>query len=254
MSNSRREVEARGPDVETAIETGLSKLGVGRNDVIVEVVDEGSRGLLGIGSREAVVRLTPMTVSSPKKEEKATPTKRVARQEKKIEKETPAVSAEEVEQREEEKEVAVAIVKELLDKMQVETTVSTRLSKPDDRTGRQINIIEVQGEDLGMLIGSRGETLNAMQYITRLMAGHKLQRRAYFVLDIEGYRRRRERALARLAERMAQKVIKRQEPINLEPMPPNERRVIHVTLRDDDDVDTHSIGEGKRRRVRIIPK
>jgi spoIIIJ-associated protein len=86
------------------------------------------------------------------------------------------------------------------------------------------------------------------------MVGHRLQQRAYFVIDIEGYRSRREQALSRLAERMAGKAVKRGSPVTLEPMPAHERRIIHVALRNSPDVRTESTGEGKRRRVRIFPK
>jgi len=104
-----------------------------------------------------------------------------------------------------------------------------------------------------MLIGTRGETLNALQHVTRLMTGHTMHQRPTFILDVQGYRSRREQALARLAERMANKVIDRGRPMTLEPMPPNERRIIHITLRDDDRVYTESFGDGRQRKVRIYP-
>jgi spoIIIJ-associated protein len=136
--------------------------------------------------------------------------------------------------------------------MDVET--STRLTEPDDLTGQQRWIIDISGQDLGVLIGPRGETLNALQYVARLMTGHTLHRRPLFIIDVEGYRTRREQALARLAERMADKAVKQGRPVSLEPMPPNERRIIHITLKDNDDVFTESAGEGNRRKVRIFPK
>jgi spoIIIJ-associated protein len=86
------------------------------------------------------------------------------------------------------------------------------------------------------------------------MAGHKLHQRPHFIVDIEGYRSRREQALARLAERMAKKVVARGKALSLEPMPPNERRIIHMTLRDHAQVFTQSRGEGNRRQVRILLK
>ncbi|MCB9418354.1 MAG: protein jag [Ardenticatenaceae bacterium] len=256
MSLNKREIEVRGSDVDAAIEKGLSQLGVGRNDVIIEIVDEGSRGLLGIGSRDAVVRLTSMLVPPPPpaapkpqprlQQEKAAPSKSEIVQPPVVK----AVEAEEVDER----EVAAAVIRELLDKMGVEAEVSTRTTEPDDVTGKELNVIEINGDDLGMLIGPRGETLNSLQFITRLMAGHQLRDRANFVIDVQGYRERREQALARLAERMAQKVVARRRPVSLEPMPPHERRIIHMTLRNDKDVYTQSTGEGKRRKVRILPK
>lgn len=266
MSQNKREVEARGTDVDAAIEKGLTQLGVGRNDVIIEVVDEGSRGLLGIGSRDAVVRLTSMLTaptppSAPKSKpvrEKPAPPQRVAPSEKAAPvqpKAAPPLAAGESNGAEiDEKEVAADVIRELLDKMGVEADVSTRLTEPDDVTGKQLNVVEINGDDLGMLIGPRGETLNSIQFITRLMAGHRLRERANFVIDVQGYRERREQALARLAERMAKKVITRRRPVSLEPMPPHERRIVHMTLRDDEAVYTQSTGEGKRRKVRILPK
>ncbi|MEZ4516877.1 MAG: R3H domain-containing nucleic acid-binding protein [Chloroflexota bacterium] len=121
-------------------------------------------------------------------------------------------------------------------------------------TGEQVNVIEITGDDLGILIGSRGETLDALQFISRLMVAHRLQRRAYFVLDIEGYRERRQQALTRLAERMADKAVRRGQPVSLEPMSSYERRIIHMALRDSPDVYTESSGEGRFRKVRIYPK
>ncbi|HPV08785.1 MAG TPA: R3H domain-containing nucleic acid-binding protein, partial [Aggregatilineales bacterium] len=111
----------------------------------------------------------------------------------------------------------------------------------------------VRGNDLGILIGRHGDTLNALQYITRLIVSRELQRRANIVVDVEGYKARREESLHKLAERMAQKAIQTGRTVTLDPMPPNERRVIHVALRDDARVETESIGTGDNRRVTIIP-
>jgi spoIIIJ-associated protein len=159
-----------------------------------------------------------------------------------------------VELSEEEGEVALEIVNSLLSKMQVDAETMLNESEPDDLTGERRWVIDVEGNDLGVLIGPRGETLNALQYISRLMTGHKIHQRPYFIVDIEGYRSRREQALARLAERMAKKAISRGKALSLEPMPPNERRIIHMTLRDHDKVFTQSRGEGSRRQVRIMLK
>jgi len=250
MSENRREIEARGHDVENAIQAGLNQLGLGRNDVIIEVIDEGSRGLLGIGSRDAVVRLMPMVAPQP------VPAPAARSETGDVTPPTPAATDTDtgLDDSEEEQQLALDLLRTLLAKMHVDATVSSTLSEPDDITGRRIVVLEIQGNDLGVLIGTRGETLNAIQYLMRLMVGHKLRQRADFIIDVEGYRQRREQALARLAERMADKVIKRGRPVSLEPMPPHERRIIHMTLRDYDEVTTHSVGEGKRRKVRILPK
>jgi spoIIIJ-associated protein len=258
MADNLQEIEVKGRDVETAIEIGLAELNAERTDVIVDIIDEGSRGLLGIGSREAVVRLkwmrptSPPTVSQPppKLEMKSEVVETVVVPPASPGIPTPsAVPTEALQQ-----EVAAEIVRTLLAKMQISATVSTTLSEPDDLTGEQIDVIEINGDDLGVLIGPRGDTLNTLQYLARLMVSHRLRERVNFVIDVQGYRQRRQQALASLANRMAQKAIQRGQPIGLEPMPPHERRVIHMTLRKHDAVYTESSGEGNRRKVRIIPK
>lgn len=278
-----REIEVRGQTVDNAIETGLAKLGLNRSDVIVDVIDEGSRGILGLGAREAVVRLLPMTPAMP--EQKAepapartapvkptppkpapTPTKPAPTPAKIVtppappqtpvttEQEATAVTPITSEELEQERDTAVTILQTILGHMQIEADIHTAVTEPDDVTGQPINLIEITGPDLGVLIGPRGDTLVSLQYMARLIASHQLKNKANFVIDVEGYRERRKQALARLAERMASKVIKQQRPVSLEPMPANERRVIHMTLRDHAAVYTQSTGEGSQRRVRIHPK
>jgi spoIIIJ-associated protein len=262
--NNKREVEVRGADVEKAIEKGLQKLGLSLSDVIIDVIDEGSRGLLGIGSRDAVVRLVGLSSPTPpppppsrpkaarktavppkRKERKPAPPKRAVANGR-----IPDV----VEADPEEKPVAFDVLETLLAKMNVTADLTASISEPDDLTGHKVHIFDVTGEDLGVLIGPRGETLNAIQYIARLMVGNQMSQRASFVIDVEGYRKRREQALARLAERMAKKVVSRNRAASLEPMPPHERRIIHMALRNSEDVYTQSSGEGPRRKVRILPR
>jgi spoIIIJ-associated protein len=260
---AENDLEIRGQTVEEAIEAGLSQLGLDRSDVIIDVIDEGSKGILGIGVREAVVRLVPMgggakpapAIPTPATETAVAsqPASKPSKIDNKERTRQP-VSVPSTEEVAEERDVALEIVETILQQMQIEAKVKVDLSEPDDLTGRQINEFQITGNDLGVLIGPRGETLNSLQFITRLMVGHRLQRRADFVIDIEGYRERRRLALNRLAERMANKVMKQGRPVTLEPMPPQDRRIIHMTLRNSEDVFTQSTGEGNRRRVRILPK
>jgi spoIIIJ-associated protein len=267
-------IESKGSDVEAAIQAGLAKLGLSRDEVEIEVLDQGSKGLLGIGARAAQVRLTASAVDEPAAvvvpepepvapEPQPEPTPQPKEPQPKPEpKPQPAKTAvppvaedeETIAARESERDTAVETISDLLDKMHVSATLTTSLSEPDDVTGRIITVIEIHGDDLSTLIGPRGETLNSLQYISRLMVGHQLRTRAAFVIDVEGYRQRREQALSRLADRMARKVAKSKRAMSLEPMPPHERRIIHMTLRDDRYVTTESTGEGNRRKVRIIPK
>ena len=287
---SEAPIEAHGSDVEEAIEAGLAQLGLSRKDVIIEIVEEGRKGLLGLGSRDAVVRLTPLSAAAPSPaasepappEPEPEPTAEppappVSEAEPEAEAPPPVEEAEtapppapepepettaaaqaEVEVEpfevdEEVAEVAQEIVDNLLDKMGFEdATVSINYSEPDDQSGRVMTIVDVQGEDdLNSLIGAQGETLNDLQYLARLMAGHALRRRANFLVDVNGYREKRRQALTKLAERMAEKAVRRGEPVTLEPMSAYDRRLVHVALRDHTDVYTNSVGEGAGRRVRI---
>jgi len=114
-------------------------------------------------------------------------------------------------------------------------------------------LVDVRGEDLGILIGRRGETLAALQYLTRLIVAKELQQQVAVVIDIEGYRARREQELQRLAVKLADQAVELARTMELEPMPANERRVIHLALRDHPAVRTESVGEGVDRKVTIIP-
>lgn len=260
-SEKMRELEGRGETVEEAIKNGLTQLGLNRDEVEIEVLDEGSRGLLGLGAREAVVKLKPrpsatkVETAEPEVPRPAAPVEPTPpKKETKPTAVSPAPPEETLEADQAEAQAALETIQTLLAKMQVTATVTASVSEPDDVTGRRINVINIHGEDLGVLIGPRGDTLNAMQYLARLIVGHDLHQRITFVVDVEGYRQRRELALSRLAERMAGKVVKRQSPVSLEPMPPHERRIIHMTLREREDVYTESSGEGKHRKVKIYPK
>jgi len=247
MQNSERMIEASGESVKAAVEQGLAELGVAREQVDVEVLDAGSEGFLGLGGRDATVRLVLLGIEAdePVEEEVIPTTERVAR-------ETPAES--EPVDAAEEAEVAIKIVGELLSLMQIDARIELGHTEEDDITGRSLPILSVTGDDdMGALIGPRGETLNSLQFLSRIMVGNKLHRRPSFVIDVAGYRDRREAALTKLADRTAAKAIQQGRAITLEAMPPNERRIIHVALRDNDQVVTESAGEGSGRRVRIFP-
>lgn len=258
MGSDEKVLEIRGADVEQAIEAGLAQLNLVREDVNIEVLDEGSSGFLGIGGRDAQVRLTVKPDKSVMEQPRRQTGDIVAAEaDEMVWEPTPRLETPETRQPPEyeeppEEEVVEEIISTLLDKMQIDATINLRQSEPDDLTGEQRWIVNITGQDMGVLIGPRGETLNSLQYVARLMTGHIIQRRPSFIVDIEGYRARREQALARLAERMAEKVVNRGHAMSLEPMPPNERRIIHITLREDERVYTESIGEGRRRKVKIF--
>jgi spoIIIJ-associated protein len=229
MQEGRRSVEVSGRTVDEAIDKGLEELGADLDQVETEVLSQGSRGILGLGAEQARVRVT--LIEAP-----AYPTEEAAE--------------ESWEAREEVSEVAVEVLGDLLRHMGIRATVVVR--EPSDDRSMPV-VLDVQGDDLGILIGRQGDTLRDLQYITRLIASRKLQRWVNVVVDVAGYKKRRERVLTELAERMAERVIADGRPLSLEPMPAHERRIVHIALRDHEQVTTESTGEGQRRKVVISP-
>ncbi|MBN1966684.1 MAG: Jag N-terminal domain-containing protein [Anaerolineae bacterium] len=257
-----RSVETSAMDIETAIELGLQQLGVTRESVIVEILEEPTRGLLGIGARQARVRLTtaapPRPVPAPAAPAPAEPLKAhkapVAEVEEDDGDQAYVGEAEPVSDSDmdDDARVGLATLEELLAKMHIKAEVVVYRAKASP--GEEAPwVLQMRGRDLGVLIGRRGETLAALQYITRLIASRDLQRRANIVLDVEGYKSRREQMLCRLAKRMADQAIQLGRTVALEPMSPYERRIVHLALRDHPQVTTQSIGEGDHRKVTIIP-
>ena len=128
---------------------------------------------------------------------------------------------------------------------------SQRQEEDEDEAAIYLNLI---GDDLGDLIGRHGETLSSMQYLVRLMVNQKLHRWTNIVVDVDGYKDRRADKLTQMALRMAAQVVETGKSVSLEPMPANERRLIHIALRDHPQVHTESIGEDTRRKIQILLK
>ena len=151
-------------------------------------------------------------------------------------------------------DAAVAVLQNLINLMNLEADVSAREPvTAGDGLGMIQSVLDVDGEDLGLLIGRRGQTLASLQYLLNLILAKQLGKRVAFGVDVDGYRRRREEALISLAKRSASRVRSTGRSVTLEPMPPNERRIVHITLADDPAVITVSIGEGDARKVAITP-
>jgi len=150
-------------------------------------------------------------------------------------------------------EVAKDILEKLLNLMGVSASVTPLSEFPaEGATGSMT--FNVEGEDLGILIGRRGQTLSCLQYLVRLIVGHQTGLWRPITIDVEGYKQRRCNALRDLAWRMAEQVKVKKVPFSLEPMPAFDRRIIHLALVDHPDVTTQSSGEGEARRVVILPK
>lgn len=215
-------LEISGKNVEEAIQLALEQLGVSREEVEVTVVREGKSGLLGLGAEEALVRVTPLV--SAAEEEKV-----VA-------------------------EIAKGLLEKLLTLLGVDGSVELE-NQPVVGQDMPVSVVlNIKGDDLGILIGRRGQTLAALQYMVRIMLGHQMKSWSPIIIDIEGYKRRRYQALQTFARNMAEHVKARGASFTLEPMPPYERRIIHMALADHPDVVTQSIGLGEARRVVIILK
>ncbi len=245
MLNKRTTIEIIAPTVEEAIQKGLAELRLPREAVEVEVLDEGSRGLFGLGARQARIRLSVREAPQPEEAvPSSVPSEAVAHPE------APRFPGEE----DYILDLVRDTVKELLTKMKVRAQVSATFGQVDDPKSRVPVHVNVQGNDLSFLIGRHAEILNALQYITFLIVSKELGRSIPIVVDVEGYRVRREGQLRRLANRMAEQAVKTGRRQVLEPMPANERRIIHLELRDHPKVKTESIGEEPNRKVTIIPK
>jgi spoIIIJ-associated protein len=255
MSSEKTTLEIIAPSVEEAIGRGLSQLGLPREAVKVEVLDAGSRGLFGLGGRQARVRLTilPENYSEALDE--------IEDQSERLIEEAPLESeleepepAEIVAGDENALHIGKEVVSELLEKMKVHAKVTARYVAAQDDREEPVILVDIQGDDLSILIGRRSETLNALQYITSLIVGKELGHWAPLMIDVQGYRARRERSLRQLAHKMAEQAIHTGHKQVLEPMPANERRVIHLELRDSPDVVTESVGEEPNRKVTILLK
>jgi len=253
MNEKRASIEIIAPSIDEAIEKGLDDLGLTEESVEIEVLDEGTRGLFGLGSRQARIRLTIKEGEEPAGSEAGTiePPPELAEIEPEPAPEPAAVPA----SPEDEYVLTVAseTVSELLEKMKVHASITAEYGQIEDSRSRVPILVNVSGDDLSILIGKRAETLNALQYITSLIVNKEIGRSIPLVVDVEGYRMRRENQLRQIANRMADQALKTGRSQVLEPMPANERRIVHIELRKNPEVTTESVGEDPRRKVTIFP-
>jgi spoIIIJ-associated protein len=252
MENGSIQISA--PSVEEAIAQGLARLGLSRENVEIEIVDQGSKGILGIGARDATVHISPKQQPAPFEPQGAEP---LAVAEPAAEAEEPvelvSETAEHPWSSDQVADVARQTISELLGKMGIDCQVNVRREAAAEDEPAPL-ILDIEGDDVEALIGRQGEVLNALQYITRLIVSREVEHWVNLVVDVERYKERRARSLKQLASRIAERVARTRQPVALEPMPPNERRTIHIALRDHPSVTTQSVGKGDRRKVTIIPK
>ncbi len=242
MEEKKTTLEVMGSSVEEAIESGLDQLGLPRDAVNVEVLDEGQNSFLGLGGRQVRVRLSLLDVE---KEKKSEPEKVSILDQ---------IDEENMDEIEMAKIRAHAIVDKLIDEVKVNAKIATRILEPEDDHDRSMILIEITGKDLSILIGRRAETLNALQYITSLILNQQMGKWMPLMIDVQGYRFRRERQLRQMARRLADQVIQTGRKQVLEAMPANERRLIHLELRYHPFVTTESVGDEPNRRTTILLK
>ena len=266
MSHEKTILEVIAPTVEEAVQKGLSQLNLPQDAVEVEVLDAGSRGLFGLGSRQARIRLTikpqPVANQNLVSPEKRVPAEQRPAMKPRAEEQFLAPVVEDQvetepdtgEEQDETLAVSSEVVSDLLEKMKVRARVSSMYRQAEDGGDDSVVLVNVEGNDLSILIGRRSETLIALQYVSSLIVCKRLDRWVPIMIDVQGYRARRERQLRQIARRMADQAIHTGRRQILEPMPASERRLIHLELRDDPQVATESIGEEPNRKVTIFLK
>jgi spoIIIJ-associated protein len=258
-------VEVQARTVDEAVGIALGKLGRRFEEVDVEILRPGSPGILGVGAEDALVRVTirpagmpprppfpvppqpgqPPFYGSPVLPPMGVPAQTTQRQSF-----TPQELA----------EIGREVLTQILRRMRIQARPQIQLHQPvfDPTSGEEsespLVTINLVGNDLGTLIGRRGETLTDLQFIFNLIMNKKTRTWGRVMIDVEGYRTRRKDNLINLARRMADQVLATRQPITLEPMPAYERRLVHLALLDHPYIRTESFGEGEERKVTIFPK
>jgi spoIIIJ-associated protein len=212
-----RELEISAKTVDEATKVALAQLGVAREDVEIEVIKKGKSGMLGMGAEDAKIKVTLL-------DDERQPG-----------------------QLDDAAEMARKVLSDILKAMGIAADIDVTPS-PDDNTPVTLNI---EGDDLGVLIGRRGQALASLQYLVRLIVAEKSKKWISINVDVDWYKKRHYDTLKKLAERLAEQVAHRKRAITMEPMQPDERRIVHITLANHPDVMTQSTGEGDGRRVVI---
>jgi len=232
-----KQLEKSARTVEEAIQLALEELCVSRDEVKVNVVSEGKHGILGVGAEEAVVRVEVLeTVSA----------------------ETDNETESQNQQPDEQVDVigiAQEVLHELLSGMDLDADIAYKeqaVVQEGEKASAPL-VFDVNGDELGILIGRRGQTLACLQYIVRLIVSHRGKASAFIVIDVNGYKQQRYQSLNKLANRIAEEVEASGRSFELEPMTAYERRIIHIALADHPGVTTESTGMGESRKVVISP-
>ena len=243
----------KGKTVEEATEEALKILETDLENLEIKIIDTGRAGILGLGGHPAEIEVyeigsLPITKTTKKPTIKKPTIKKPT-----TKRSTTKKEVEIIDDSDQEKDVEVeTLVGEVLNSFIQSTEASIDVYVRDDVEEGSI-VFELEGDDAGLIIGRRGETLASIEYLVRLIASKSLGRRANVIIDVEDYKFRRRSKLKSVAEKSASKVEQTGKSISLEPMSPSDRRIIHMALVDYKNVKTQSRGEGVNRKVVIIP-
>ncbi|MBP9676260.1 MAG: Jag N-terminal domain-containing protein [Anaerolineaceae bacterium] len=256
MSSEKITLEIIAATPDEAIKNGLEQLGLTEEMVEVEILDSGSKGILGLGGKQSRVRLTVKSFETLIDEHSGftgdgeTQNADGLASDSVVEVDQSSLTEGDLKNL----KAVKAVVDELLVRMRVKAEVTTKYIEPQDERDQRVVLVDIEGNDLSILIGRRSETLNALQYLTGLIVNKELDSWVPLQIDVQGYRNRRERQLRQLGRRMADQAVQSGRRQTLEPMPANERRLIHLELRNHPLVITESIGEEPNRKVTISLK
>jgi spoIIIJ-associated protein len=230
-------VEAEGDTIDKAIENALKQLGVERDKITVDILSEGKKGILGFGSQKARIRAA-LRKSAIDLEVSGLPSEHVE--------ERPPVTVEAAAIGQKAKQVLT----EILNLMGIDAEVELRMGEKSDET-----VVDIRAEDSGLLIGRKGQTLEALQYLVSRIAGERgATEGPHIVVDIENYRQRRRKSLEDMALRLGEKAKRQRKTVTVDALSAADRRIIHAALQDDPWVTTKSLGQGSYRRLLIIPE
>jgi len=253
-------IEKTAKTVEDALKAALEELGVSVDEVDYEVLEEASKGFLGMGILGAKPAKIRVTVKQNNKIENSTnKTEKVSLKSTDKEEETiaklndkPKESAvEKVNDSDVDVSKRVAIAEKFLQDISKQMKLNIKIETSELEEGQKLNIC---GEDLGILIGKHGQTLDALQYLVNLAANRNENQRVRFILDVENYRSRRSETLKNLSKTLAERAVRLNQEVRLEPMNRHERKVIHSSLQDNENVTTYSVGDEPNRYIIISPK
>ncbi len=232
-------VEKTGKTVEEAVSAAILELNIDESKVEIEIIEQSTKGFLGIGGKLAKVKVSIIEEILENNNSKKIVINSTRSETNRESRYTEAATPED-------KENAQKFMRDVLNAMNIKAEIRSRITEE----GLYINL---SGPRMGLIIGRRGQTLDSLQYLVSLVVNKEKQRNSHIkvVLDTEDYRKKREDTLVRLATRLAEKVIRTGEYVELEPMNPYERRIIHSTLQGYDGIVTYSEGEEPNRRVII---